>query len=64
MAVTGGGIAETVSGTHAHPNVSLTLAAYNYTPCTITAQMLDAASIVGTISGSGFIGESLTLRKQ
>jgi len=57
-------LAQTVTGTHTHPHLALTLSATGYQPANITGEFVNAGRVDGTIFGSGFSGEALTLTRQ
>ncbi len=70
-AVTGSGhldaagvsIAWTATGTHVHPNVSLTLTSAGYESVNLSGHCDNASTISATLNGSGFVGNSITLRR-
>lgn len=53
----------TVSGTHDSPSVDLVLASPGFSSIDYIATMTDSRTIQGGLVGSGFVGESLTLRR-
>ncbi len=57
-------IALQVDGSHVHPDVSLTLSASGYEDMNFTGELINDESVRGELRGSGFNGETLTLRKQ
>ncbi len=67
-AVTGSGnlagvVAVNVTGSHAHPNVSLTLAASGFQSANITAVMSGNDTMTGTLNGSGWVSVPITLTR-
>jgi hypothetical protein len=53
----------TYTGTYNAPNITITATPAGFQPFTITA-VVSLTSMVGTINGSGFVNEPLTLTKQ
>jgi len=53
----------TVTGAHAHPNVSLTMKSAGYEDMNFAGTMTDDRTIAGTLNGSGFSGQAVTLRR-
>jgi hypothetical protein len=60
----GGGGAISVDGTNVHPNVALTLKSSGYYDINYSSRFQDSKTVYGTVNGSGFTGESLTLTKR
>jgi hypothetical protein len=60
----GGSLPLSVSGTNAYPSITLTLSSPGYEPMTYQATMSGRSAMSGTLHGSGFTGESMTLTKQ
>lgn len=54
----------TVTGTHAHPNVTLTARATGQPDATFTGAFQDANTVTGSLSLPGFPTVSLTLTRQ
>ncbi len=54
----------TITGSHVHPSVTLTVAIQGYNPATVTGTCASTTSVSGSINGSGFTGQALTLNKQ
>jgi hypothetical protein len=52
------------TGTHSGNHLNLTILALGYSNASYTATVTDATHIHGTLSGSGFSGNSLSLIKQ
>ena len=59
--VTGGSIALTVTGTHAHPSVALTLNAAGFQPFSFNGSFETDDLITGLLNGSGFDNEQISL---
>lgn len=60
-----GSIAMTVrSGTHAHPNISLTLGGEGFEDANFQGAFAGDNTITGSINGSGFNNFALTLQRQ
>jgi len=57
----GTSIAVTVTGTHADPAVSLTLASSGFADTNYSAHLTSATEMSGTLNGSGFSNEVLVL---
>jgi hypothetical protein len=57
-------LAITATGTHAHPNVSMTIRAQGYEDMDYSGTMSGDAAIVGRLNGSGFTNEGLTLNRR
>jgi hypothetical protein len=57
-------IAITATGTHAHPNVSMTISAQGYQDMNYTGTMAGDAAITGRLNGSGFNNTGLTLNRR
>jgi hypothetical protein len=53
-----------VTGTHTHPSVTLTLGNPQYYPAIFSGTMTDQNDIRGMVNGSGFALDSLTLVRQ
>lgn len=60
----GGALALQITGTHAHPSVSLTFTAPGYQPLNFQGTMQGDRSIVGTLSGSGYNNDPITFHRQ
>lgn len=56
-----GSIALTVTGSHAHPAVSLTLSATGYESFNFTGNFETEDLITGRLNGSGFVNEQISL---
>lgn len=56
----GGPFAQTISGTFVNPTLTITLTSGQHPPFTLTAT-LSGTALNGTLSGSGFQGEAITL---
>ena len=63
--ISGGGntIPLTASGTYVEPDLSLTLSSAGFQP-TVYAGSLSHGTITGTLNGSGFTNQSMTLTRQ
>ncbi|HWP36031.1 MAG TPA: hypothetical protein VNL18_00615 [Gemmatimonadales bacterium] len=61
---TGGAVSLTVTGTHVHPSISLTLRSTGFEDLNYTGQFINDNTISGSLNGSGFTGETLTLVRQ
>lgn len=59
-----GSLAVTTTGTHAHPNVSMTIRATGYQDIDYTGSMSGDAAISGRLNGSGFTNAGLTLNRR
>jgi hypothetical protein len=60
----GSSLALTATGTRAHPSVALTLRASGFEDMNFQGNFSGNNMIVGTLNGSGFSNEGLTLRRQ
>jgi hypothetical protein len=58
------GLLFTITGTHTHPIVRLTISAANVQPAHFVGQFSGANAIPGQLFDSGFAGESITLFRQ
>lgn len=56
-------VALTVTGTSAHPSISMTWSAPGYQPINFQGTR-SGNSVVGAMNGSGFVNSALTLNKQ
>jgi hypothetical protein len=52
-----------VKGTHAHPSIVLTAQSPGYNDFIFSGRFASADSIVGTLNGSGFQDDSISLRR-
>jgi hypothetical protein len=57
-------VALTITGTHVHPDVTLTMKATSYQDMNFSGKFSGDNSIVGSLNGSGFVNESLTLSRR
>jgi len=57
-------IALTVTGTHAHPSVSLILKATGYQDVNFQGEFSADDRIIGSLNGSGFRNDAITLRRR
>ena len=57
----GGSIALTVTGTHAHPAVALTMSATGFESFNFTGNFETDDLITGSLNGSGFVNDQITL---
>ena len=59
-------VAIVVTGTRAHPNVSmnLDLSSGGFAPINYSGQLVDDNTITGTLNGSGFTNFAMTIRRQ
>lgn len=53
-----------VEGTHAHPDISLILAAPGFEDTNFTGEFVEDDRITGRLNGSGFVNNALTLYRQ
>jgi hypothetical protein len=60
----GGSLALTISGTHPHPNVGLTLASPGFDPMNFAGTFVNNNLVSGTLNGSGFLDFAITLHRQ
>jgi hypothetical protein len=63
LSAPGVAIAITVAGTHAHPNVSLTLSATGFSPINLSGQYTDTRTITATLNGSGYVNQPATITR-
>jgi hypothetical protein len=61
---TAGGLAFTVTGTHSHPQVSLTMHSSGYADTNFSGTFTNSRIVQGTLNGSGFANVPLSLQKQ
>jgi hypothetical protein len=54
----------TVSGTHTHPAITLTLSSPGFAPISLTGSFTDGSTIAATLNGSGFVDTPVTLKRQ
>src|SRR5712692_4728174 len=54
----------TITGTHSHPQVSLTVTPAGFTPITLTGSFSGADSVVAQLNGSGFSSFAMTFVRQ
>lgn len=59
-----GGVAFTVTGTHSHPQVSITIVSTGVQDANYSGQFTSDRVVDGTLNGSGFVNVPLTLQKQ
>lgn len=64
VAVGGQTIPVTSTGSFVNPSVTLTVSSDGFEPFTYTATLSDATHMSGSLNGSGFTGETLSLAKQ
>ncbi len=57
-------VAVHVTGTHAHPSVSLAMTSSGYEDCNFSGTMTATNTIAGTLNGSGFYNRPVTLTRQ
>lgn len=57
-------LAFTVTGTHVHPNVSLTVRITGYQDANFTGAFRKEHHVRGTLNGSGFVGEEVEFVRQ
>lgn len=57
-------VAITVAGTHAHPNLSLTISSAGYEDFNFSGNFTNENRVSGTLNGSGFADEPVTLNRQ
>ena len=60
----GGAVSVTVTGTHVHPSISLTIKSTGFEDLNYTGQFVNDNAISGNLNGSGFNNETLTLMRQ
>jgi hypothetical protein len=63
LAAPGLAIAETITGTYSAPTLSVTMHADGYEDINLTATVGET-SMTGTLNGSGFVGQAVTLNRQ
>nr|PZN90624.1 MAG: hypothetical protein DIU52_07500 [bacterium] len=61
---TAGAASVTVTGTHVHPSISLTLRSTGFEDANYTGQFVNRNTISGHLNGSGFNNVTLTLTRQ
>ncbi len=60
----GEGVSLTVTGTHVHPSITLTLRSSGFQDANYTGKFVTENTISGSLTGSGFNNETLTLTRQ
>lgn len=60
----GGAVSVTVTGTHVHPSITLTMQSTGFKDMNYTGQFVNDNAISGNLNGSGFNNETLTLMRQ
>ena len=63
LTVPGNAIALTVTGNHAHPNISLQMSSPGFEPMNLGGTLSDT-QIQGVLNGSGFVNIAVTLTRQ
>jgi hypothetical protein len=56
-------IAITLTGTHAHPNVSLTIQSSGFEDMSFTGSFVSDDQIAGRVNGSGFVNTTLSINR-
>ena len=64
LSVLGESLAVSASGTHSHPDVSITISTPGYQPSNITLTCTDTDHLTGRVNGSGFVNLAITLTRR
>ena len=54
----------TVTGTHVHPTIALSLSSPGFAPISVEGSLTDATTIAATLNGSGWVDTPVTLERQ